>query len=32
MSIVVHATDWSASQCNPIAQQSATIVAVRQMQ
>jgi hypothetical protein len=32
MIIVVHANDWRATQCNPIAQQSAKIVAMRAAQ
>src|SRR5438874_11726603 len=32
MTIVVHANDWRAIQCNPIAQQSAKIVAIRPTQ
>src|SRR5436189_4919783 len=32
MIIVVHANDWRAIQCNPIAQQSAKIVAIRPTQ
>ncbi|HET6889142.1 MAG TPA: hypothetical protein VFH87_14585 [Candidatus Udaeobacter sp.] len=32
MSIVVHASDWSAIQCSPIAQQRALTVAKRPMQ
>src|SRR5882724_6354408 len=32
MIIVAHASDWSAIQCNPIAQQSALIVTMRPAQ